>query len=114
MSYSSKAIANLILDLDRDNGIRIDPMKLQKLVYISHGWNLAIHGKPLISDPIQAWQYGPVIPVLYHEFKNSGRSWITDHATDVIVDEDTLDFHFVPARMDKKDSAVVDLSLIHI
>ena len=50
----------------------ISPMKIQKLVYLAHGWYLAVKGKPLIDDPIQAWHYGPVIPNLYQEFKKYG------------------------------------------
>jgi uncharacterized phage-associated protein len=45
-------------------------MQLIKLVYIAHGWNLALRGEPLISDEIQAWKYGPVMPALYGLFKD--------------------------------------------
>ena len=49
-------------------------MQLLKLVYIAHGWSLGLIGRPLISDRIEAWQYGPVIPELYRtirRFKSS-------------------------------------------
>ena len=46
------------------------PMQLLKLVYISHGWMLALYGRPLISDPVEAWMYGPVIPKLYNKIKS--------------------------------------------
>lgn len=47
-------------------------MQLQKLVYITHGWYLAINGKPLIKSQVQAWQYGPVVPELYQATKMYG------------------------------------------
>jgi uncharacterized phage-associated protein len=52
----------------------ITPMKLVKLVYISHGWYIGITGNPLIDENPEAWKYGPVIPRIYHHFKPFGRS----------------------------------------
>ena len=51
-------------------------LKLTKLVYISHGYMLGKHGRPLIRDEIRAWEYGPAIPDLYHQLKGFGRSHI--------------------------------------
>ncbi len=45
---------------------------LIKMVFISHGRALAALRMPLIRDRIEAWKYGPVIPVLYHELKMWG------------------------------------------
>lgn len=109
MPYSAKAIANLLLDVAREHGGQVDQMKLQKLVYISHGWNLAINGQPLINDDIQAWQYGPVIPNLYHEFKNCGRNSITDYATELEVVTDNLSFSFKPPKVDEGDIKTIEL-----
>lgn len=47
-------------------------MKMQKLVYISHGWKLGITGESLIPDEVMAWKYGPVIERLWHQFKEFG------------------------------------------
>lgn len=65
--YKADAIANEFL---KDRLGEISPMKLQKLVYYAHAWSLALFGDPLISDRIEAWQYGPVIPSLYDEFRS--------------------------------------------
>lgn len=70
--FSAKSIANYFLDLAAMTGDPISPMKLQKLVYYAHGWYSGYTGRPLINEPIEAWQYGPVIPSLYHEFKRFG------------------------------------------
>ena len=48
-------------------------MKLQKLVFLTHAWHLAIYDEPLIIERVEAWRYGPVISNLYHEFKIFGK-----------------------------------------
>jgi uncharacterized phage-associated protein len=66
------AVANYFLDLADRDAIPVNQLKLQKLVYIAHGWHLAITNRPLFDDEIVAWPHGPVIPKLYHEFKHCG------------------------------------------
>jgi uncharacterized phage-associated protein len=70
--YSPIAIANSLISIAQKHGKRVTQMQLQKLVYIAHGWYLAINGKPLINSQVQAWQYGPVIPELYQATKMYG------------------------------------------
>lgn len=72
MLLDPKSIANFFLDLAKARGDKISPMKLQKLVYYAHGWFAGYTGKPLINESVEAWQYGPVIPSLYREFKQFG------------------------------------------
>lgn len=69
---SARAIANHFVSLLKGDGDATTPMKLLKLVYIAHGWNLAVFDAPLIDDRIEAWEYGPVIPDLYHAIKKFG------------------------------------------
>ena len=85
MPYSAEAIANELLRIAQGESAEVSPMKLQKLVYYSHGWGLAINDAPLIHEQIQAWKYGPVIPALYHEFKDFGNSPITRQALELRV-----------------------------
>ena len=86
MPYNAKAVANYFLDLAESKNEKLDLMKLQKLIYFAHGWNLAITGKPLITESIQAWQYGPVVSSIYHEFKEFGNDPITKPATDITIE----------------------------
>ena len=81
MTYPTEAIANYFLEKARAAGDEISPMKLQKLVYYAHGWHLGILGEPLIDEQVEAWQYGPVIRSLYHEFKEFGNQPIDRLAT---------------------------------
>ncbi len=86
MAYDAASIANYFLDLADRNGAGLDPMKIQKLVYFSHGWNLALKDEPLIKERIEAWEYGPVIPPLYGQFKKFGNGRITERALKVVFE----------------------------
>lgn len=68
--HDSLNIANRFLSLAEEQGDSLTPMQLLKLVYIAHGWMYGLYGRPLISDEVQAWQYGPVIPKLYDAIKH--------------------------------------------
>ena len=67
---SCQDVANYFLSLcDEDAGDLISNLKLQKLVYYAQGFHLAISGEPLFDEKIMAWEHGPVIPQLYHKYK---------------------------------------------
>ena len=72
--YSPFKIARFFIEKAAESGQELTPMKLIKLVYIAHGWSLALLKKPLISETVQAWKYGPVIESLYHAFKHRADS----------------------------------------
>lgn len=76
LGYSSILIADYILMRAAMSGTAMTPFELIKNVFIAHGRYLACTGKPLISDRIEAWKHGPVIPVLYHELKIYGDATI--------------------------------------
>lgn len=57
-------------------------MRVQKLLYFAQGWHLARYGKPLFSAPLQAWQYGPVVPEVYECYRISGAQGLTTDGVD--------------------------------
>jgi len=61
---------------DEEAGDLISNMKLQKLVYYAQGFHLAVYNTALFNDEIEAWQHGPVIPALYHQYKQFGKNAI--------------------------------------
>ncbi len=81
MPYPALVVANAFVRMGLEAGRPVDPMKMQKLVYLAHGFNLALLDKPLISERIEAWPYGPVVPTLYYTFKHYRSQSITEEAT---------------------------------
>lgn len=75
--HSSIAIANYFLKLAEKEGAQLTHMKVQKLVYIAYGWHFAFFDEPMLSETVEAWRWGPVLPVLYAEFKHYGSRPIT-------------------------------------
>jgi uncharacterized phage-associated protein len=69
--YRPLALANYLI---RWHGYEdgIDHMKLQKLVYLAHGWWLAYHDDLVVTERPQVWRYGPVFPSMYRALSGSG------------------------------------------
>jgi uncharacterized phage-associated protein len=63
----------------------ISNLKLQKLLYYAQGRRLAESHERLFAEDIQAWAHGPVVPAVYHEFKEYGANPID---ADVVLGED--------------------------
>lgn len=57
-------------------GDAISNLKLQKLVYYAQGFSLALLGRPLFEDSLEAWMHGPVVPALYRAYKAYGANGI--------------------------------------
>ncbi len=90
--YSAADIANYFLfKAESDDQELLSNLKLQKLVYYAQGFHLIFFDAPLFKDKIMAWQYGPVVPSLYHTYKQYGPSGIpADKDFDQeVIDEDT-------------------------
>jgi uncharacterized phage-associated protein len=71
----------------------VDNLKLQKLLYYSQAVYLVLHDKkPLFLEDIEAWDYGPVVPLVYQTYKQHGFDIIPP-----VDDESTLDFEEMKA-----------------
>ena len=76
-SLSAMDVAKYFLSFqDEEDGETISNLKIQKLAYYSQGFHLAIYDSPLFAETIEAWTHGPVVPSLYHGFKQYGQGSI--------------------------------------
>lgn len=103
MNYNdSTVISNNILNRAFNEGVSISPMKLQKIMYYVASEFAKATGRPLFSEKFEAWQYGPVLPSIYREFRPFSGRPITNYATQdalgnaYLIDEST-DVHLKEA-----------------
>ncbi|MDR0290890.1 MAG: DUF4065 domain-containing protein [Treponema sp.] len=65
----------------------VDNLKLQKLLYYSQAVHLVLHERqPLFNEAIEAWDYGPVVPPVYREYKPYGFDVITPAEEQSLLD----------------------------
>ena len=86
--HSARKVANFLLDRAEEQGEGLSPMKVIKLVYIAHGFMLANRDTGLIAEPVEAWEYGPVIADLYHSLKRYGNDPIPIRLEELIASDD--------------------------
>lgn len=100
--HDSRAVANQILKVAKAQGKSLTLMQLLKLVYLAHGWRLALDDTPMTEDAVQAWQYGPVHPNVYRAFSNVGPKPIERLAEIEFVD--------VPyeSKFDERETWIID------
>jgi len=79
--YSAKNVAKYLIYLGSkavvgDNQERegVTNLKLQKLLYFAQAYFLSKLNRPLFNDKIEAWEYGPVVPTIYREYREYGSS----------------------------------------
>jgi len=64
-------VAKYFLYKANSSGDLISNLKLQKLLYYAQAWYLVNFKKEvLFEDAIEAWDLGPVVPSVYHYFKD--------------------------------------------
>ena len=102
--YDSRVVANSFLELGAATLVPVTPMKLQKLVYIADGWNRVLNKRPLVADPVEAWQYGPVFPTLYHEFRHYGGKPIDAFYRE--LDLESFDFEIPEVETDPEKDVI--------
>ena len=66
-------------------GDSITNLKLQKLLYFLQGYFVVKTGKPLFTEDIQAWEFGPVVPEVYKEYRIFGSSALPVENREVVL-----------------------------
>ena len=70
---TAKDVAEYLVWLaEHDDSEPMTNLKVQKLLYYVQGFHLAIDGKPLFNDLIEAWIHGPAVSSVFHQYKTHG------------------------------------------
>ena len=74
MSHDARAVANVMIEKGIKEGNPLTPLQIIKLTYMCQAWMLAMFGKRMFRQEVQAWEHGPVIPDVYHSVKKDGEN----------------------------------------
>lgn len=76
--YDARAVAQYIVDRCNLEGKGVSNLKLQKILYFVQAQFLVStpDHRPCFFNLIEAWDYGPVVPDVYHYFKIYGSAII--------------------------------------
>ncbi|QFY59873.1 DUF4065 domain-containing protein [Rhizobium grahamii] len=85
MPEDARAIANFLLSLAWSRGLEVSHLQLQKILFFAHAWHLGKYGEPLIGQPFEAWQYGPVVRVVYDQLKRFRSDSVREKLTKIDV-----------------------------
>lgn len=98
-------IADYIIELSTNGKLnhKINNLELQKyLYYINARYMVENGGEPLFNDTIEKWKFGPVLPNVYHTYKNYGAGPIEEVSDHETVDISDGILHFYPNPSDFK------------
>lgn len=75
---------------DHEAGEVVTHLQVQKLLYFAQAWHMMLLGRPLFAEDMEAWPHGPVVPSVWHEFKQFSWHPIPPGAPSDGIGEDSL------------------------
>ncbi|KIL06900.1 hypothetical protein SR42_15115 [Clostridium botulinum] len=76
MAYNVLDIARYIINYGNKKMYNISNLKLQKILYFVQASFLTDNHRACFNEDIEAWDFGPVVPEVYQEFKMYGSNEI--------------------------------------
>lgn len=77
-TVTSTLVARRIMKIGERDDRQFTNIHLQKLTFLAHGWSFPLLDDPLVHEPVEAWQYGPVFRDLYSVLKSFRSSTVTE------------------------------------
>ncbi|MCI9531489.1 MAG: DUF4065 domain-containing protein [Lachnospiraceae bacterium] len=107
MGYNVLDICHHVINYSNENDYGISNLKLQKVLYFIQAYFLTNKkdGTPCFDEKIEAWDFGPVVPEAYHEYKQYGSGDIPAIKSYILFDEDDI---WGLERVDFNDDIVLD------
>ena len=72
MIYGTLEVSRYIIKYSNERRYMISNLKLQKILYFIQAYFLRLVGQPCFAGRIEAWDFGPVVPKAYNEYKQYG------------------------------------------
>lgn len=72
MMYKVLPVCDCIVCYCNEKEYFLSNLKLQKLLYFVQAYFLLTKGEPCFAEKLEAWEFGPVVPEAYREYKRYG------------------------------------------
>lgn len=102
--YDVLDIAEYIIKRGWEMGDCINCLKLQKILYFVQTQFMVAENYPCFSEKIEAWEFGPVIPIVYRKYIKFGNATLFD-------DYITQDFDYISDEDKENIDAVIKMAL---
>lgn len=112
--YSALLIAKHIISYEAEHNRPVSNLRLQKLLYFVQALFFLSIGEPCFADRIEAWDFGPVVPRIYHTYKRYGSMIIQDMgdcpADEISADDCEKIDEMLDACADKSTRTLVEIT----
>ena len=98
--YSALKVAEYIIGYCNEKKKTISNLKLQKVLYFVQAQFLVNHGQACFEEEIEAWDFGPVVPSVYHKYKIFGSTFIPIPSNTFGIDINDYDKSDINAMVD--------------
>ena len=90
MNYGVLDVSRYIINYSNLKDYGISNLKLQKILYFVQAYFLIQTSHPCFKEKIEAWDFGPVVPVAYREFKGFAGMDIPTVKSYIVFDENDI------------------------
>lgn len=90
--YKVLNIAHYVVDKCTNENNPISNLQLQKILYFLQRDYLKNYKQPLFEEKIEAWVFGPVVPLVYYEYCGYGALKIDKTYNDIEIEYDDKNF----------------------
>lgn len=90
MAYKVLDVCRHVINYSNDRDYGISNLKLQKVLYFIQAYFIIRTDEPCFEEKIEAWDFGPVVPEAYREYKQFGSGDIPTITHIVDFDEDNI------------------------
>ena len=110
--YNVLDVSRFVINYCNGKKYLISNLRLQKLLYFIQAYFLKNGEEPCFSENIEAWNFGPVVPCVYYEYKKYGNSNIPEVQNFMtVVQQDgkirIVKMKFNDSVIDEKDRVVI-------
>lgn len=90
MNYGVLDVSRYIINYSNLKDYGISNLKLQKILYFVQAYFLIQTSHPCFKEKIEAWDFGPVVPKAYCEYKQYGCGDIPTTKSFIMIDKDNI------------------------